>query len=162
LATFEHDDRYADVGHQHDIEALESATGAIQGVLDPATSTTGSEVSPATLRQTLGVGSTWTGRGVGVAVIDSGLEMSSEFTGRVAAFYNFVGGRPRPTSPSDEYGHGTHIAGTIAGSGALSVNNDYRGLAPKVTLTILKVLMATAPDTRATSSGRSSLPSPTA
>ena len=44
--------------------------------------TSGPTVPPAVLRQTLGVNnSTWTGRGVGVAVIDSGLEMSSEFPG---------------------------------------------------------------------------------
>jgi subtilisin family serine protease len=121
---------------------VDGVVGGITGVLDPATSTTGAEVSPSIVRQTLGVPSTWSGRGVGVAVIDSGLDMSAEFTGHVAAFYNFLGGQATQTWPSDEYGHGTHIAGTIAGSGALSQNYEYRGLAPKVTLTILKVLDA--------------------
>jgi serine protease AprX len=79
------------------------------------------------------------GRGIGVAVIDSGLEMSYEFEGRVTAFYDFTRGGIR-TTPFDDYGHGTHIAGTIAGSGALSNDREYRGLAPKVNLTILKVL----------------------
>ncbi len=37
------------------------------------------------------------GRGVGVAVIDSGLEMSSDFQGRVLAFYDFTGGKTLPT-----------------------------------------------------------------
>ena len=82
----------------------------------------------------------WTGSGVGVAVIDSGLEMSAEFQGRVKAFYDFTNGKTRRRPPSDEYGHGTHVAGTIAGSGALSNKSDYRGLAPNVELVVLKVL----------------------
>jgi hypothetical protein len=49
--------------------------------------TEGSAVAPQVLRETLGVTGQWSGRGIGVAVIDSGLEMSSEFKGRVRAFY---------------------------------------------------------------------------
>ena len=41
----------------------------------------------------------WTGRGIGVAVIDSGLEMSAEFTGRVTAFYDFTNGGTSLTQP---------------------------------------------------------------
>ena len=103
--------------------------------------TSGPAVPPSVLRETLGVGdSRWTGRGVGVAVIDSGLEMSAEFQGRVTAFYDMTGGRTVATSPFDDYGHGTHVAGTIGGSGALSRSNDYRGLAPNVRLIVLKAL----------------------
>src|SRR5438067_10468952 len=88
--------------------------------------TSGPVVTPAVLRQTLGVdGSSWTGRGVGVAVIDSGLEMSSEFSNRVTAFYDFTNGASAAATPSDEYGHGTHVAGTIGGSGALSYSAAY-------------------------------------
>jgi serine protease AprX len=99
-------------------------------------------VAPAVLRQSLGVdNASWTGRGVGVAVIDSGLEMSSEFANRVTATYDFRnGGAVATSSSSDEYGHGTHVAGTIGGSGALSYNSSYRGLAPRVKFVILKVL----------------------
>ena len=99
-------------------------------------------VAPAVLRQSLGVDNTsLTGRGVGVAVIDSGLESSSEFSGRVAAFYDFTtGGTVARSTYTDDYGHGTHVAGTIGGSGALSNNYAYRGLAPKVKFVILKVL----------------------
>ena len=103
--------------------------------------TSGPAVHPALLRSTLGVrDSPWTGRGIGVAVIDSGLEMSAEFKGRVTAFYDFTNGGFVARSPYDDYGHGTHVAGTIAGSGALSQRNDYRGLAPGVRLVVLKVL----------------------
>ncbi len=102
--------------------------------------TSGAEVPPAVLRQTLGVdNSTWTGRGIGVALIDSGLEMSAEFQNRVTRFVDFTNGAI-VTTPYDDYGHGTHVAGTIGGSGALSSGNSYRGLAPNVKFTVLKVL----------------------
>ena len=76
-------------------------------------------------------------------VIDSGLEMSAEFQGRVKAFYDFTDGKTEATAAYDDYGHGTHVAGTIAGSGALSANRSYRGLAPDVRLVVLKVLDGT-------------------
>ncbi len=101
--------------------------------------TSGPPVPPAVLRSTLGVSSTWTGRGVGVAVIDSGLEMSSDFYGRVKAFYDFTHGGIA-TQPYDDYGHGTHVAGTIGSSGAMSSSAEYRGLAPNVKFIVLKVL----------------------
>jgi serine protease AprX len=114
-------------------------------VLDPALDdpSTGEPVSPAVLRATLGLQDAGSGRGVTVAVIDSGLEMSAEFQGRVKAFYDFTGGKTLAASPYDDYGHGTHVAGTIAGSGGLSTNKNYRGLAPNVQLVVLKVLDAT-------------------
>jgi len=117
----------------------------VGNILDPALddATVGEPVPPAVLRATLGVQESWTGKGVTVAVIDSGLEMSSEFQGRVKAFYDFTGGKTQATSAFDDYGHGTHVAGTIAGSGALSTNKAYHGLATNVQLVVLKVLDAT-------------------
>ncbi|PYR30282.1 MAG: hypothetical protein DMF92_09115 [Acidobacteria bacterium] len=116
--------------------------GVVNIVLPNLADTSGPVVAPAVLRQTLGVDNTsWAGRGVGVAIIDSGLESSPEFQGRVTAFYDFTNGRSLATSAySDEYGHGTHVAGTIGGSGALSDSYSYHGLAPKVKFVILKVL----------------------
>ena len=124
-----------------------TATGLVGGLVDTVgtiidpSQTTGPAVPPRVLRETLGLGR-WSGRRVGVAVIDSGLEMSSEFQGRVTAFYDMTGGRTVATSAFDDYGHGTHVAGTIGGSGALSYNRDYRGLSPNVSFVILKVLDA--------------------
>ena len=116
--------------------------GAVVDILLPnGADTSGPVVAPAILRQTLGVDDTsWTGRGIGVAVIDSGLEMSAEFQSRVTAFYDFTSGGQVATAAYDDYGHGTHVAGTIGGSGALSSNAAYHGLAPKVKFVILKVL----------------------
>ena len=111
-------------------------------LLDPSEST-GTPVSPRVLRETLGLTGSWSGlsgKGIGVAVVDSGLEMSDEFRGRVTAFYDFTDGKAVSAAPSDGYGHGTHVAGTIGGSGALSYNREYRGLAPNVKFVVLKVL----------------------
>jgi serine protease AprX len=128
---------------------LNTVVGVVDGVVDLATDvllpngadTSGPVVAPQLLRQTLGVdNATWTGKGVGVAVIDSGLEMSSEFQNRVTAFYDFTNGGFAAKTPFDDYGHGTHVAGIIGGSGALSTNAAYHGLAPKVKYVILKVL----------------------
>ena len=83
---------------------LGTVTGVVKVVanvlLPNGADTDGPAVQPSTLRATLGIAnSSWTGRGVGVAVVDSGLEMSAEFQGRVTAFYDFTGGRTLATSP---------------------------------------------------------------
>ena len=93
-----------------------------------------------TLRGTLGLPvQSPTGYGVRVAIIDSGLEEGPEFADRIDGFYDFTNGGGKSTSPSDGYGHGTHVAGLISGNGVLS-DQRYRGVAPKARLIVLKVL----------------------
>ena len=53
-----------------------------------------------------------TGQGVTVAVIDSGISYHPALAQKVIANVSFVSGDPQV---SDAFGHGTHIAGTIAG-----------------------------------------------
>ncbi len=72
--------------------------------------------------------------GVGVAVIDSGIEPGLDFGHRITAFYDFTNGDIRATAPSDQHGHGTHIAGLIG--------SRYVGVAPNARLIGLKVLDA--------------------
>jgi serine protease AprX len=77
------------------------------------------------------------GRGIKVAVIDTGLDDSHpDFAGRVLAMKSFVS-----DSAHDDNGHGTHVAGTIAGDGAKS-GGKYVGVAPEASLYIAKVLRA--------------------
>ncbi len=90
----------------------------------------------------------YTGAGVGVAVIDSGIspwldDMTPSYAGswsygsqRVLRFVDFVGAR---TTAYDDYGHGTHVAGIIAGNGYDSANTRI-GMAPAAHLVVLKVL----------------------
>jgi serine protease AprX len=82
------------------------------------------------------------GTGVGVAIIDSGIAPSADF-GNPIRFFDFtqltsVGG---PTTPPayDDLGHGTHIAGLIASTGA-APGYMFQGIAPKASLVVLKVL----------------------
>lgn len=74
-----------------------------------------------------------TGKGVKVAVIDTGVDtLHPDFGGRATNFeVAFAGVCVFPTVPnSDDIGHGTHVSGTIAGSGALS-DGKYKGVAPE-------------------------------
>jgi serine protease AprX len=80
------------------------------------------------------------GSGVGVAVVDSGIGPHPALAGRVAAAVSFVTGDP---STDDGFGHGTHIAGTIAGGGgqAARVTEHYQGgIAPGAHLVNVRVL----------------------
>jgi serine protease AprX len=78
-----------------------------------------------------------TGSGVTVAIIDSGVQTSVDLpASRIRAFIDFVGGK---TTPYDDYGHGTHVAGIIAGNGSRSYGR-YTGVAPAVSIVALKVL----------------------
>ncbi|MBC8137814.1 MAG: S8 family peptidase [Fibrella sp.] len=94
---------------------------------------------------TQGYTGTETGAGIGVAVIDSGIMGTHpDLLLRVAAFKDYVNGFDN--TPYDDYGHGTHIAGLIGGSGASAVaggaSHNYRGVAPASHLVGLKVLDA--------------------
>jgi serine protease AprX len=93
----------------------------------------------ADLKQALGLTNRFTGANTTVAIIDSGIAMNIDFDTRVVAQYLFSKGRQYLTVPYDDYGHGTHVAGLIASSGASS-NNKYAGVAPGAKLLSLKVL----------------------
>ena len=91
------------------------------------------------LRTTLGLSSTGaTGKGIGVAIIDTGVNPSSDFLGRFTAFYDFVNAGGAFTAAYDDNGHGTHIAGLIASNGALG--SAYTGVAPDAHIVVMKVL----------------------
>src|SRR4030095_4109194 len=81
------------------------------------------------------------GLGVTVALIDSGIHPSTAFGHRIKAFYDFTNGGHAKTRPSDDYGHGTHVAGLIGGNQYLS-DIAYQGVAPSVNFVGLKVLDA--------------------
>ncbi|SRR5579871_870698 len=87
------------------------------------------------------------GTGVGVAVIDSGIAAHPDLNNaagnsRVVYSQSFVAG---DSTTGDKYGHGTHVAGLIGGTGANSGAANgyaatYGGMAPNVNLINLRVL----------------------
>ncbi len=88
----------------------------------------------------------YTGTGVGVAVIDSGISLKNDFknaagASRVVYSQSFV---PGVTDASDAFGHGTHVAGIIGGGGASSTgpgfSRTFKGVAPNANLVNLRVL----------------------
>jgi hypothetical protein len=69
------------------------------------------------------------GAGIGVAVLDTGIDLNQvEFTGRIVAQANELGG----VTGQDDEGHGTSVAGVIGGS--------TLGMAPQARLWAVKVL----------------------
>ena len=94
------------------------------------------------LTQSLG----WDGRGVTVAVADSGLNlgeaasMHPDLLGRTTAFFYYGS----LTDAADEHGHGTHVTGIIAGDGATGETDENGnlyglGVAPKATIVTQRI-----------------------
>ena len=77
-----------------------------------------------------------TGKGVVIAILDTGIAPGADFDGRVLAFRDFINGREEPY---DDHGHGTMCAGCAAGNGAQS-QGRYQGIAPEAGLVISKTM----------------------
>ncbi len=77
----------------------------------------------------------WTGAGVRIAILDTGIDpQHPDFVGRIAATADFTG-----EGITDASGHGTHVAGIASGDGAAG-GGRYTGVAPGSDLYIGKVL----------------------
>jgi serine protease AprX len=88
------------------------------------------------------------GTGVGIAIIDSGvyahddLMNASGTASRIVYSESFI---QNDASTNDAYGHGTHVAGILAGNGRDSQNGyqmQYTGVAPNASIINLRVLDA--------------------
>jgi serine protease AprX len=80
------------------------------------------------------------GQGVTVAVVDSGIASHAALSKKVIASVSTIAGN---TSTNDVFGHGTHVAGIIAGTAgpATTVTNLYTGgIAPGASLVNVRVL----------------------
>ena len=87
------------------------------------------------------------GTGLGIAVIDSGIAEHPDFEdangqSRIVYRQDFTD-EPIVSGSHDPYGHGTHVAGLIAGNGSMSggePGGPHTGIAPGATLVDLRVL----------------------
>jgi serine protease AprX len=127
------------------LAALTSSASIQRIALDRATiatlQLTGATVGATLARQVYG----YDGTGITVAVIDSGVTpwhddlADSSGSQRVDRFVDFVNGR---SAAYDDYGHGTHVTGIIAGNGFDS-SGALSGIAPAAHVIELKVLDGT-------------------
>ncbi|MET0492985.1 MAG: S8 family peptidase [Actinoplanes sp.] len=109
------------VAPQREITVAEAATPAGAG-------------GATTVRQMVGLPVNGTeGRGVTVAVVDTGIADVPDLAGQVSGRVNLTG-----TAAGDGYGHGTFMAGLIAATGKGSAG-AYRGVAPGAKLVDVKV-----------------------
>lgn len=78
----------------------------------------------------------YTGKGIGIAVLDTGVVLHPDLKGRIRGFKDCVGGRGRVY---DDNGHGTHVTGIIGGNGRMS-HGIHAGMAPEAEFVSVKVL----------------------
>jgi serine protease AprX len=121
------------LGSQAGIQVTPDVTVSTQGVAAP------SRAAADDFAQQSGAAGLWanhvTGSGVNVAVLDTGIAPLPDFNGRLVGGVDLTGaGNPF----LDSYGHGTFVAGLIAGNGASS-NGTYTGEAPGAGLVSVKV-----------------------
>jgi subtilisin family serine protease len=80
----------------------------------------------------------YTGKGVTIAVLDSGVHPHPDFDGRLLGQVDFVQGLPMAY---DDNGHGTHVSGCAAGDGLMS-DGVHKGMASESNIIGVKVLGA--------------------
>ena len=97
------------------------------------------------------------GQGIGVAIVDSGISPHAALANKVVANVSLITGDP---SVADAFGHGTHVAGIIAGNRTAAHERSPAlfngGIAPGVQLSTCACSAPTASAGPATSSPASS------
>ena len=122
------------------VRSISSGTGPVrQNTYGPEAASVTAEVTGADAAwagdiQVLGAVN---GRGIGVAIIDSGIASHPALNDRVVAAVDFTDPKGKG---QDYYGHGTHIAGIIAARSFRNVEGATSGMAPAAHLINLKVL----------------------
>jgi serine protease AprX len=111
----------------------------IQRIWSDSRVTVMSETTVPGLRGALAEEYDYTGKGVTVAIVDTGIYPHEDLTNpnnRIIAWNDLV---DNILFPYDNHGHGTHVAGIIGGNGRAS-QGKYRGIAPEARLVGVKVL----------------------
>ncbi len=137
LDTIENDSNVAHISLDHAVGARSGKDSAMPAPISTSPEFT---LEPINTLQVWSQG--YLGANIGVAVIDSGINPDDDFANRIVYNQSFVPGQLNVVS--DPFGHGTHVAGLIAGNGADSVGNKYFrsfiGIAPQARLINLRVL----------------------
>jgi len=124
--------------------AATTGDNATQALVQAATYNTANLAS--TYVKAIGADRIWTegpayltGKDVRIAVVDSGIaehpDLKRGGQSRIVARVNFG---PTSSTPDDDYGHGTHVAGIMGGNGVRS-NGKYMGVAPDAQFVDVKV-----------------------
>jgi serine protease AprX len=121
------------------ISVTPDAQVSVQSATGTGTESTGPHTPSDVFRQETGADQLAaagdTGQGVTVAVLDTGIDNLPDFAGRLIGGVDLTGaGNPY----QDSYGHGTFVAGLIAGNGASSAG-QYEGEAPGARLVSVRV-----------------------
>lgn len=107
--------------------------------IKPIKPTPSGQTTPAGVTR-IGASSIWgtyNGAGIGVAIVDTGLDFNHQDL-PVSTAWSFVSpGFTYTSSAQDDDGHGTHVGGIVA---AIDNNKDVVGVAPGATLYAVKVL----------------------
>jgi serine protease AprX len=77
-----------------------------------------------------------TGKGVTIAIMDTGIYQHNDFDNRIIGFKDLVNNR---VGIYDDNSHGTHVAGICASCGRMS-NGKYAGIAPCCNIVMIKIL----------------------
>ena len=142
IANLSRNPYVAYISHNRSFEAMD-----VHAQLGQVSAPTGQAVA-STYTEAVGAPQVWnlgyTGKGVGVAILDSGVAASNDLqlpTNRLVASVDFVDSAQAPFT--DPGGHGTHVAGIVAGNGydsAGELTGAYKGVAPGANIISVRVI----------------------
>jgi serine protease AprX len=131
-------DGLAALASDPDVESISLDADVAPDAVTSTYTDTSSVVSD--VKRMLALGNWFTGSTVTVAVIDSGIAPTADFSGRILGTYDFTNNKGGAlVGAIDEFGHGTHVAGLVGSSGVIS-SGAYAGVAGGIKFLSLRVL----------------------